>query len=282
VNVIVTGSSSGFGRLTVQTLAKAGHTVFATLRNVKGKNAAAAAELAKIPNVHVVELDVTSDASVDQAIATIAAKTGGAIDVVVNNAGRFSMGVQEAFSVDDVKSLFETNVFGPLRINRAVLPHMRKRRSGLIVNLSSVVGRVSLPTMGTYSASKYALEALGEALNDEVKALGIDVVAVEPGAFPTDVGNNAQYANDASRSDGYGAVAQIPQKMGEGLGQLFGSPQAPNPQDVADAILDLVKMPAGKRPMRVVVDKLSGGPVKAMNEEYIGHRQGILAAFGLA
>lgn len=282
MNVIITGSSSGFGRLTVQTLAKAGHTVFATLRNIKGKNAAAAAELAKIPNVHVVELDVTSDASVDQAIATVAAKSGGAIDVVVNNAGRFSMGVQEAFSIDDVKALFETNVFGPLRINRAVLPHMRKRRSGLIVNISSVVGRVSLPTMGTYSASKYALEALGEALGDEVKALGIDVVAVEPGAFPTDVGNNAQYANDPSRSDGYGAVAQIPQKMGEGLGQLFGSPQAPNPQDVADAILNLVKMPAGKRPMRVVVDNLSGGPIKAMNEEYFGHRQGILAAFGLA
>jgi NAD(P)-dependent dehydrogenase (short-subunit alcohol dehydrogenase family) len=282
VNVIITGSSSGFGRLTVQTLARAGHTVFATLRNIKGKNAAAAAELAGIPNVQVVELDVTSDASVDQAIATIASKTGGAIDVVVNNAGRFSMGIQESFGVDEVKSLFETNVFGPLRVNRAVLPHLRKRRSGLIVNISSVVGRVSLPTMGTYSASKYALEALGEALGDEVKGLGIDVVTIEPGAFPTDVGNNGLYANDASRASDYGPVAQIPQKMGEGLGQLFASPQAPKPQEVADAILAVVQAPAGKRPARVVVDNLAGGPVKTMNEEYAKHRHAILVSFGLA
>lgn len=282
MNVIVTGSSSGFGRLTTQTLAGAGHTVFATLRNVKGKNAAAAAQLAAIPNVQVVELDVTSDASVDQAIATIAAKTGGAIDVVVNNAGRFSMGVQEAFSIDEVKALFDTNVFGPVRINRAVLPHMRKRRSGLIVNISSIMGRFTTATTGTYCATKFAVEALGEALADEVKALGIDVVAIEPGAFPTDVGNNGQYANDPSRSDGYGDVAQIPQKMGEGLGQLFASPQAPNPQDVADAILAVVKTPAGKRPARVVVDKLTGAPIAAMNEQYLAHRRELLAAFGLA
>ncbi len=282
MNVIITGSSSGFGRLTVETLAKAGHTVFATLRNVKGKNAGAAGELGKIPNVQVVELDVTSDASVDQAIADIAKRTGGAIDIVVNNAGRFSMGVQEAFSVEEVKALFDTNVFGPLRMNRAVLPHMRKRRSGLIINISSIMGRFTTATTGTYCATKFAVEALGEALADEVKALGIDVVAIEPGAFPTDVGNNGQYANDASRSDAYGAVAQIPQKMGEGLGQLFASPQAPKPQDVADAILDVVKMPAGKRPARVVVDKLTGAPIKALNEEYLNHRRELLAAFGLA
>lgn len=282
MNVIVTGSSSGFGRLTVETLAKAGHTVFATLRNVKGKNAAAAAELAAIPNVQVIELDVTSDASVDQAIAAIAGKTGGAIDVLVNNAGRFSMGVQEAFSVEEVKSLFDTNVFGPLRVNRAVLPHMRKRRSGLIVNISSIMGRFTTATTGTYAATKFAVEALSEALGDEVKALGIDVVAIEPGAFPTNVGNNGLYANDPSRSDGYGPVAQIPQKMGEGLGQLFASPQAPKPQDVADAIVEVVQTPSGKRPARVVVDKLTGAPIKAMNEEYLKHRQELLAAFGLA
>ncbi len=119
-------------------------------------------------------------------------------------------------------------------------------------------------------------------IGEEVKALGIDVVAVEPGAFPTYVFNDAQFANGASRSNGYGAVAQMPQKMGEVLGQLFGSSQAPNPKDVADAILDLVKMPADTRSMRVIVGNLNGGPVKAMNEECFRHRQGILAAFGLA
>ena len=282
MNVIITGSSSGFGRLTSETLAKAGHTVFATLRNVKGKNAGAAAALAAIPNVQVVELDVTSDASVEQAIAEIAKRTGGAIDILVNNAGRFAMGVQEAFGLDEVKALYETNVFGPLRVNRSVLPHMRKRRSGLVVNISSVVGRVSLPTLGTYSSTKYALEALAEAQRDELKGLGIDVVAIEPGAFPTEVGNNGLYANDAARANDYGPVAQIPQKMGESLGQLFSSPQSPKPQEVADAILAVVQTPAGKRPARVVVDTLTGGPIKAINEEYLKHRQDTLVMYGLA
>ncbi len=127
-----------------------------------------------------------------------------------------------------------------------------------------------------------AVEILySQGIGDEVKALGIDVVVVEPGAFPTYVFNNAQFADDASRSNGYGAVSQMPQKLGEVLGQLFGSSQAPNPKDVADAILDLVKMTAGTRSMRVIVGNLNGGPVKAMNEEYLRHRQGILAAFGL-
>lgn len=282
MNVIVTGTSSGFGQLTVRTLASNGHTVFATLRDIKGRNATAAADLAKVPNVQVVELDVTSDASVEAAVGDIAKRTGGAIDGLVNNAGRFSMGIQEAYRLDETKSLFETNVFGPLRLNRAVLPHMRAKRSGLIVNVSSIVGRVSLPTLGTYSATKYALEALGEALRDEVKWLGIDVVLIEPGAFPTKVGDNGLYANDPARAEGYGAVAEIPQKMGESLGQLFSSPQAPKPQDVADAILEVVKMPAGKRPARVVVDALSGGPIKALNVDYDKHRQDVLTAFGLA
>jgi NAD(P)-dependent dehydrogenase (short-subunit alcohol dehydrogenase family) len=282
VNVIVTGTSSGFGQLTVRTLASNGHTVFATVRDIKGRNATAAADLAKIPNVQVIELDVTSDASVESAVADVVKRTGGAIDVLVNNAGRFSMGIQEAYRLDETKSLFETNVFGPLRMNRAVLPHMRAKRAGLIINVSSIVGRVSLPTLGTYSATKYALEALGEALRDEVKWLGIDVVLIEPGAFPTKVGDNGLYANDPARTESYGAVAQIPQKMGESLGQLFSSPQAPKPQDVADAILEVLKAPAGKRPARVVVDNLSGGPIKALNVDYGKHRQDILTAFGLA
>ena len=201
--------------------------------------------------------------------------------MLVNNAGRFSMGIQEAFTVEEVKALFETNVFGPLRLNRAVLPYMRKRGSGLIVNLSSIMGRFTLPTTGTYCATKYAVEALAEALRDEVKGLGIDVTCIEPGAFPTNVGNNGQYANDPARADGYGAMAQLPQQMGAGLAQLFASPQAPKPQAVADAILAVVQTPAGQRPGRVVVDELTGGPIRAMNEEYLKHHQAMRAAFGM-
>jgi NAD(P)-dependent dehydrogenase (short-subunit alcohol dehydrogenase family) len=287
MNVIVTGSNSGFGRRIVETLAKAGHTVFATMRDAGGRNAKAAQELktfgaANGNRVHVVELDVTNDASVVKGIDAIAKQIGGAIDVLVNNAGRFSAGVQEAFTVEEVKALFETNVFGPLRLNRAVLPHMRKRRSGLIVNTSSIVGRFSLPTLGTYSASKYAVEALSEAQRDELKHLGIDVSIIQPGAFPTEVSNNGLYASDASRAQDYGYVAAIPQKMGEGLGQLFASPNAPDPQDVADAVKKLVETPAGQRPLRVVVDKLTGDPLRALNELYPQHRQTLAAAFGMA
>ncbi|MCW5626325.1 MAG: SDR family oxidoreductase [Burkholderiales bacterium] len=282
MNIVITGSNSGFGRLTALTLAKAGHTVFATMRDASGRNAAAAADLRAIAGIQVVELDVTDEASVVGAIDTIARQTDGAIDGVVNNAGRFSMGIQEAFSVDDVKLLFDTNVFGPLRVNRAVLPYMRVRRSGLIVYLSSVLGRFSLPTMGTYSASKYAIEALAEAQHDELRGLGIDVVLVEPGAFPTNVGNNGQYAGDTSRTPDYGSVADIPEKVGADLGALFASAQAPNPQDVADAMLRLVGTPAGQRPDRVVVDRLTGAPVDALNQAYAGFRQQITRAFGLA
>jgi NAD(P)-dependent dehydrogenase (short-subunit alcohol dehydrogenase family) len=282
-NVIITGTNSGFGRLTVQTLARDGHTVFACMREVKGKNAKAAQEVKALgANVHVVEMDVTNDASVQQAIDSVAKQTGGAIDVVFNNAGRFSMGVQEAFKVDEVKSLFETNVFGPMRVNRAVLPHLRKRKQGLIIYTSSIAGRFSVPCMGTYSASKAAIESLADAQRDELRGLGIDVAVVEPGAFPTEVGNKALYANDPDRANGYGDVASIPQKMGEGLGQLFASPNSPNPQDVADAVKKIVDTPAGKRPARVVVDNLSGDPVRALNVNYEKHRHDIMVAFGMA
>ena len=283
-NVVITGSNSGFGRLTAETLAKGGHSVYATMREAGGRNAAAAKELQALAGgkVQVVELDVTSDASVQKAIDAIAAKTGGAIDVVFNNAGRFSMGIQEAFKVEEVQALFETNVFGPMRVNRAVLPHLRKRRQGLLVYTSSVAGRFSVPCMGTYSASKYALEALADAQRDELASLGIDVVLIEPGAFPTEVGMKALYANDSDRAGGYGEAATIPQKMGEGLGQLFSSPTAPNPQDVADAVKKLIDTPAGKRPNRVVVDNISGDPVRALNAVYDKHRHDIMVAFGMA
>ena len=285
-NVLITGSNSGFGRLTTETLAKAGHTVYATMRGSTGKNAQAAAELkafsaANGNRVHVFDLDVTSDASVQQAVDAIAKHSGGVIDVVFNNAGRFSMGVQEAYTLDEVKSLFDVNVFGPLRVNRAALPHLRKRRSGLVIATSSIVGRFALPCVGPYAASKFALEALAEAQRDELKSLGIDVVLIQCGAFPTEVGNKGLYPADAARAAEYGDVAKLPQQMGEGLGQYFASPQSPNPQDVADAVKKLVDTPAGKRPARVVIDKLTGDAMQGLNDTHHEHRQVVLTRFGL-
>jgi len=284
-NIVITGTSSGFGRLTTETLAKAGHTVFATMRNIGGKNAPAAKALQAHSGpgrIHVLELDVTSEASVQKAFEAIARETGGAIDVVFNNAGRFSLGVQEAYSIAEVQSLFDTNVFGTLRVNRAALPLLRKRRSGLVINMSSIVGCISLPCVGPYAASKFAIEALTDASRDELKSLGIDVVMLQPGAFPTEVGNNGLYPADAPRANEYGEVATIPQKMGEALGQLFASPQSPKPQEVADAVKQLIDTPAGRRPDRVVVDKLTGDPIRAVNQVYGTQRQALMAAFGMA
>ena len=284
-NIIITGTSSGFGRAMVQTLAADGHTVFACMREVGGRNAKAAEEVSKLGakggRVQVVELDVTSDASVAQAIESIARETGGVIDVLVNNAGRLSAGVQEAYTLDQVKGLFESNVFGLLRVNRAVLPHMRKRGSGLVINTSSIMGRYSLPCLGVYCATKFAVEALVEAQRDELKAMGIDVVAVEPGAFPTSVADNALWVQDPQISGAYGSIPQLPQKLGEVLGNLYGGPASPRPQEVADAVQKLVNTPAGKRPHRVVVDTFTGAPVDTLNATHASHRPAVVKAYGM-
>ncbi len=286
MNVIVTGANSGFGRLTVETLARAGHTVFACVRGSTEKNAVATAELTACGaslggRIAVVDMDVTSEASVLAAVTHVAGVTGGAIDVVVNNAGQFSMGITESFTVAQVQALFDVNVFGPLRVNRAVLPYMRARKSGLLVQISSILGRLALPFMGPYAATKFATEALAEAWQGELKDLGVDSVVIEPGAYPTNVGANAQVPADADIAEAYGDAAKKPQAMGEGLGQLFASPQAPKPQDVADAILALVGTPFGQRPLRTVVDNLSGDPVRSQNAHYAQCGAQLRAAFGL-
>jgi NAD(P)-dependent dehydrogenase (short-subunit alcohol dehydrogenase family) len=282
-NIIITGTSSGFGRAMVETLARARHTIFACMRDVAGRNANVAAELSAAGqgSVHAVEMDVTSDASVQAAIDRVARETGGAIDILINNAGRLSAGVQEAYTIEQVKGLFETNVFGVLRVNRAVLPHLRKRGAGLVINTSSIMGRYSLPCLGVYCATKFALEALVEAQRDELKALGIDVVAVEPGAFPTSVADNALWVHDPEIASGYGGVPQLPQKLGEVLGQLYGGASSPKPQQVADAVLSLVNTPAGKRPHRVVVDSYTGGPVDTLNATQAAHRPAVVKAYGM-
>ena len=148
-NVLITGTSSGFGLLTARTLLQKGHTVFATMRGVAGKNAAAADGLRKFAEgqdgtLHLLELDVTNDASVDNAVKT-ALKLSGRIDVVVNNAGTGSGGLAESFTVDQFKQLFEVNLFGVQRVNRAVLPSMRDTGQGLLIQVSSIMGRIVIP-----------------------------------------------------------------------------------------------------------------------------------------
>lgn len=250
--VLVTGSSTGFGRLVSITLARQGYTVFASMRDIAGRNEDHAAELRELGRkenlqLRVVELDVTDDRSVDQAIKSIV-HDAGRIDVVVNNAGVAFFGLTEAFPVEQAKQIFETNFFGVLRVNRAVLPHMRRQRSGLLIHISSVAGRLVLPSMGIYCATKFALEAASETLRYELSQLGVDSVTVEPGPFPTSIFGNTVYASDQARAAEYGPVAEIPGKVFDALAR-----SETTPQDVADRIVQLIETSAGARPLRSIV-----------------------------
>ena len=280
-NIMITGASSGFGRLTTETLLKNGHNVVASMRGVNGKNKSAADEL-KAAGAHIVEIDVTDEDSVNKGVQQ-AIDLMGNLDVVINNAGLGVMGLQESFTVDDWKKLFEVNVFGLQRVNRAVMPHMRKNNSGLIVFVSSLLGRITLPFYGPYNASKWAVEAMAENYRSELSAFGVDVCIVEPGGYPTNFLSSLLTPSDKSRDQSYGPMAQAPQAAMENFAQVLKSNPEQNPQDVADTMAKLVNTAAGDRPFRSIVDKMGMG---ASLVEYNGHLEqimsGLFSSFGMA
>jgi NAD(P)-dependent dehydrogenase (short-subunit alcohol dehydrogenase family) len=250
--ILITGTSNGFGKDLANTLAARGHRVFATMRDMGGRNREVAKEL-QAKGIETLELDVTNNASVDAAVETLFGKTDGKLDVLVNNAGIASGGLAETFTPEQVREMFEVNVFGIQRMIRAVVPQMQANKSGMIVNVGSILGRLTLPFYGLYGASKHAVEALTEGYRYELSQLGIDVVLVQPGPFPTNLWTAVQKPSDPGRADKYGEVAALPGKVVEFLGGVFAGPNAPNPHDTAEAIAQLVGTPRGKRPERVVV-----------------------------
>src|SRR2546421_10850012 len=242
--ILVTGSTSGFGRLTVETLARQGYRVFAGMRAAAGKNAPAAEDLRARAQrealaLHSIEIDVTDDASVERAIAVII-ETPGRLDVVVNNAGISYIGPLEAFTPEQVRQQFETNVFGVLRVNRAVLPQMRKQGSGLLLQIGSIAGRLAMPYLGLYAATKFAVEGLTESYRYELAPFGIDAAILEPGTYPTTISANRQVAADAERFALYqaGIDAFMVRFYAENR-----SATPPDPQEVADAVAHVI--PAG-------------------------------------
>jgi NAD(P)-dependent dehydrogenase (short-subunit alcohol dehydrogenase family) len=278
--VLVTGSSTGFGRLFADTLARNGHTVFATMRDPGGRNATNASEIRMLAEkdslpIYVLELDVTDDASVGRAVDAAAAKAG-RIDVVINNAGYFLSGLEEAVTTEQARRLMDTNFLGPVRVNRAVLPHMRRQRSGVLMHISSAAGRVVLPAVGFYCATKFALEALAEAYSYELAAQGIESVIVEPGAYETPVFGKSVTAADEARTNTYGAVTEIPAKVNAAL-----SSRAGNAQEVADAVLRIIGTPAGERQLRYFVSPRNYG-VDEINAVTKQVQANVLEAFGLA
>lgn len=217
---LITGSSSGFGRAIAQAVLDRGEKVVVTARNPQHVEDIQT----KYPDrALAVQLDVTQPAQVKAAVETAIAKFG-RIDVLVNNAGYGTMGALEELSDEATRRQFETNVFGALNMMRAVLPSMRQHRSGYILNLSSVGGFVSFPGAGIYCATKFALEALSEALVKEVEALGIKIIIVEPGAFRTDFNGRSLVLADTQIADYEPIVGGFRQWLQDMDGKQPGDP----------------------------------------------------------
>src|SRR6202035_4402177 len=245
-----------------------------------GRNAKNASEIRALAEkdllpIHVLELDVTDDASVRRAVDAGLAQDR-RIDVAINNAGYYLSGLEEAVTTEQAQRLMDTNFFGPVRVNRAVLRHMRRQRSGVLMHISSGAGRVVLPSGGFYCASKFALEALAEAYSYELAAQGIESVIVQPGAYETPVFGNTVMAADESRTNTYGAAKEIPAKVGAALSSTAG-----NAQEVADAVLRIIETPAGERQLRYFVSPQDFGlnEINALSKQV---QAKLLQAFGLA
>ncbi len=275
--MLVTGASTGFGRDIAETLNRAGHRVFASMRDTAGKNRLHADALGA-QSIDVVDLDVTDAASVDRAVETVLGETG-RIDVLINNAGIAAGGVTESFTVEQTQALFDVNVFGVLRVTRGVLPTMRRQGDGLIVNVGSILGRVTFPFFGIYGASKFALEALTDSLRYELSQLGVDVTLVQPSAYPTPMYTSVQQPLDPSRAVEYGEIGEIPGAMFEHFMSVFSADDAPNPHDVAEAIEKLVATAKGKRAARTIVGAPFGAD--AVNTSTAPVQAEVVASLGL-
>jgi NAD(P)-dependent dehydrogenase (short-subunit alcohol dehydrogenase family) len=279
-NVLITGTSSGFGFLTAKALLNHGHTVFATMREPETRNAPAVAALRDAAQsskgtLHVLELDVTDERSVEQAVKQ-AVETAGHLDVIVNNAGILTGQLAETYTTDDLRSLFDINLFGVHRVCRAALPHMRERKQGLVINVSSSLGRYILPYVGPYAATKFALEGYSSVLAVELAPVGVQVVVVEPGAFMTGVFTRILNPSDQDRVASYGELGEAPGKMWEQFGQTLAA-QGPDPQLIADKITELIEMPAAERPARAVVDMMLGQFTEAINAAVGEAQAGVFA-----
>jgi NAD(P)-dependent dehydrogenase (short-subunit alcohol dehydrogenase family) len=254
--VVITGSSSGFGYLTTLTLARKGYKVWATMRNSETKNATKKEELLNIAekenlNISVLDMDVNNDHYVTTAIDRIA-KTDGKIDYLINNAGYMFVGITEAYSIQQAKEQFETNFFGILRTTKAVLPYMRKQKDGLIVNVTSLAGRLAFPYFGIYCASKHAVEAYSQAMRYELAPFGIEVSIVEPGPFGTNLLFTGPKEENQDVFNAYGEHKNVPFAMLKNFEGFYATDEAPNPQLVADSIAQLIESEKGKRVDRVV------------------------------
>jgi NAD(P)-dependent dehydrogenase (short-subunit alcohol dehydrogenase family) len=278
--ILITGASGGFGKLTVKTLLGKGHQVAAAMRDIQGKNKSIADELSQIGAI-IIELDITNEESVINGVKHAIDGLGG-LDVLFNNAGVGTIGMQEFFTTSDYQKLFDVNVFGVQRMNRAVSPYFRNNQKGLIIYTSSLLGRIALPFYGPYQSSKWALEAMAENYRVELSTFGIENCIIEPGGYPTTFMENLLQPSDNSRLKSYGDFMHFPEQMlGNFENVLKNNPQQ-NPQRVADAIAELIEKPFGEKPFRTTVDFIGmGDHVQKYNEHAEQIMNGLYSNFGI-
>lgn len=254
-SVLITGTSSGFGRLAALHFARSGATVVASMRNMKNGKRPEAQELLDVASgeklkLTVVEIDVANDAQVAAGVAKAEKTAGGALDAVLNNAGVGVGGPAEFYDMANLQAAFDVNFFGYQRIARAALPKMRARREGLLVAVSSQLGRLILPNIGAYCATKFAVEAMFETMAYELAPFGVEVTIIQPGGYPTKIWENgARYfealleSADEERKAAYAGHIDMASGM---LGGVYET----DPMDVPRAIAEIISMPPGKRPLR--------------------------------
>ena len=279
--ILVTGASGAFGSLACKLLVENGHAVVGTMRSTIGKNETISSELSSA-GVHVVEMDVTNEDSVNSAVKKSIELLGG-LDTVFNNAGVGANGILEAFSADEIRQMFEINVFGVQRLMRAVLPYFRQQGKGTIVHTSSCIGRVTTPFLAAYSASKYALESLVEGYRAELSGFGIESCIIEPGGMPTEFMDVMLKPKDEERAAQYGEMAYAPEASLKGYVEYINTIPMQRPERVAEALVELLKQPFGEKPFRTVVD-FSGlkEPIEAYNTALEQTTKGIYSANGVA
>ncbi|MEA1651668.1 SDR family oxidoreductase [Nitrospirillum sp. BR 11164] len=264
--IVITGASSGFGALAARALAQAGHTVYATMRDTRGRNAPQVEKAKAYAAEHGVdlraaEMDVQSDASVEAAVAQIINEAG-RLDVIVHNAGHMSFGPAEAFTPEQYARLFDINVLSTQRLNRAALPHLRRQGKGLVVWVSSSSTRGGTPPyLAPYFAAKAAMDSLAVSYASELTRWGIETAIIVPGAFTKGTNHFAHSGSpaDTARAAEYnqGPYADVPDRALKGLAAL--EPPDADAASVADAIVRVVDLPHGKRPFRTHIDPSQDG-----------------------
>lgn len=250
-NILITGGGGRFGRAAASALAEAGHRVFASMREPTGRNREQANAL-WAQGIDVLEMDVTDDVSVERGVRNILAKAG-RIDVLVNNANVTAIGACDAFSADQARHLFDTNVVGAFRLSKASLPAMRRAQDGLIINIGSILGRISLPFIGLYGASKFAIEGFTDALRYEAAPFGIDVVLMQPGVDPIAMYECAQLPADRAPPSSDGLPLRSSDALFDQIMEHFKGCDGPEPTDLAMQLVTLVAADKGSRPRRIVV-----------------------------